>query len=109
MNILEEKLSELLRNGKDWEKKATSMPGIYVMRLPAYKNLPARLSVELKPIDAEGKPTTKRGVLIKTINELNNFKSILNDEKLANLISNIQSVNPKIVRKENEEEDIIEI
>lgn len=110
---MEAKLSEFLRNGKDWEKKATSIPGIFIMKMPAYKSppfvAPSRLCVELNPVDAEGRPTKKRGILLKSISELNNYKSILNDEKLGNLITNIESINPRITKREDEKEDIIEI
>ena len=110
---MEAKLSEFLQNGRDWEKKATSIPGIFIVKMPAYKSAPfvapSRLSVELNPVDAEGRPTKKRGILLKSISELNNYKSILNDEKLANLITNIESINPRITKREDEKEDIIEI
>ena len=110
---MEAKLSEFLRNGRDWEKKATSIPGIFIMKMPAYKSTPfvapSRLCVELNPVDAEGRPTKKRGILLKSISELNNYKSILNDEKLANLITNIESINPRITKRQDEKEDIIEI
>lgn len=110
---MEAKLSEFLRIGRDWEKKATSIPGIFIMKMPPYKSAPfvapSRLCVELNPVDAEGRPIKKRGILLKSISELNNYKSILNDEKLANLITNIESINPRITKREDEKEDIIEI
>ncbi len=106
---MEAKLSDFLENGRDWEKKATSIPGIFIMKMPAYKSAPSRLAVELNPVDMEGRPTKKRGIILKSISELNNYRSILNDEKLANLITNIESINPDMMRKENEKEDIIEI
>ena len=110
---MEAKLSEFLRNGKDWEKKATSIPGIFIMKMPAYKSAPfvapSRLCIELNPVDAEGRPTKKRGIILKSMSELSNYKSILNNEKLENLITNIESINPKIMKREEEKEDIIEI
>ncbi len=83
------------------------------MKMPAFKSAsfiaPSRLCVELNPVDSEGKPTKKRGIILKSISELNNYKSILNDEKLSNLITNIESINPSMIRKEDKKEDIIEI
>ncbi len=106
---MESKLSDFLNSGKDWEKKATSIPGIFVMKMPPFRNMPDRLAVELNPVNSEGRPTRKRGIIINSFEELNNFKTILNDEKLINLLRNIDSINPKMMKREDIREDVIEI
>ena len=50
---MEAKLSEFLKDGKDWERRSTSMPGVFVLKMPAYKGAPIRLAVELNPVDSE--------------------------------------------------------
>jgi len=60
----EGKLSMFLKTGSDWGKLKTSVPGIFILKMPAYKNSPARLAVELNPVDGSGSPTKKRGIVL---------------------------------------------
>ena len=52
----EEKLADFLRSGKDWSRLATTVPGVFVLKLPAYKGSPSRLAVELNLVKETGKP-----------------------------------------------------
>lgn len=109
MLSLEAKLSEFLNSGKDWERKVTSMSGVFVLKMPAYKSAPTRLAVELNPVDSEGRPTKKRGVIVRSSKELAEYNKILGDEKLAKLLKNLDSINPKPATKEEKKPDIIEL
>ena len=106
---MEAKLSDFRKSGKDWERKATSISGVFVLKMPAYKSAPTRLAVELNPVDSEGRPTKKKGVILRSSEELIYYNKILNDERLANLLKNIDSVNPKRAEKEEKKPDIIEL
>jgi hypothetical protein len=57
----ESKLSLFLKTGPDWGKLKTSVPGIFVLKMSAYKNSPARLAVELNPVDASGLADQEEG------------------------------------------------
>lgn len=70
MSSSEGKLSLFLRTGSDWGKLKTSVPGIFILKMPAYKNSPARLAVELNPVDGSGSPTKKRGIVLRSREEL---------------------------------------
>ncbi len=108
----DEKLQEFLRNGKDWERRATTVPGIFVLRLPADSRRPASLAVELNPVDELGKPTKKRGLVLRSSGELEEFRKLINDEKLTTLIGKIDEVNPRknaARRKREAEEEVFEI
>jgi hypothetical protein len=106
---LESKLADFLKSGKDWERKSTTVPGVFVLRMPPFKGIPARLAVELNPVDNAGRPTRKRGVLLRSSNELAEYRKLLEDEKLASLLKNIDVLSPKPVKKEELTPDIIEI
>ena len=106
----EERLSEFLRTGNDWEKLKTSIPGVFVQRLPPYRSSPARLAVEVNPVDSAGNPTKRRGVLVRYMDEYEAFKEIMNDEKLPKLLELLDAVNPGSgQRSSKKSEDIIEI
>ena len=108
----EEKLLELLRDGKDWERRATTVPGIFVLRIPGDGRRPASLAVELNPVDELGKPTKKRGLVLRSGVELEEFRKLINDEKLTTLMGKIDEVNPRgsaTRRKREGEGEVFEI
>lgn len=105
----EEKLSEFLETGKDWGKVKTTVPGVFVMKMPRTKNKEPSLSVEVNPVDVGGNPTKRRGLIIRSIEELLDFKEILNNEKLENLLEMLEDVNPQSVKPGKTSKDVIEI
>jgi hypothetical protein len=90
----EEKLEEFLETGKDWAKVKTSVPGVFVMKMPGSKNREPSLSVEVNPVDASGSPTKRRGLIIRSVDELLEFRNILGNEKVENLLEMLEDVNP---------------
>ncbi|MEM3390187.1 hypothetical protein [Thermofilum sp.] len=95
MSSAEEKLANFLKSGQDWSRVRTAIPGVFVIRMPAYKNSPARLAVEINPVDSAGNPVKKRGLIIRSMQELEEFKNVLGNEKLPVLIRSMEKVNPK--------------
>jgi hypothetical protein len=106
---LKAKLADFLKSGKDWERKPTSVAGVFVLKMPPFKGSPARLAVELNPTDEAGRPTRKRGVLLRSYTELAEYKKLIEDDKLTSLLKSIDSLSPKPVKKEEREPEIIEI
>ncbi len=92
---LDERLSQLIKDAKDWERMATSVSGVFLLKLPSYKIRSASVAIEINPVDASGLPTKKRGVVIRSASELNEINSILTNPKLAVLARSIDTVNPK--------------
>ena len=106
----EEKLEDFLRTGNDWEKLKTSVPGVFIQKLPPYRSSPARLAVEINPVDASGNPTKRRGLLLRYTDEYEAFKEILTDEKLPRLLEMLERVNPGQGRGAKKKgDDVIEI
>ena len=106
----EEKLTDFLETGKDWGKMRTSVSGVFVVKMPAYRSSPTRLAVEINPVDASGNPTKRRGLFIRSIDELESFKEILNEEKLSTLLGMLDSVNPRVEGQgRGKGEDFIEL
>ena len=106
----EEKLEEFLRTGGDWERLRTSVPGVFIQKLPPYKSSPERLAVEINPVDSSGNPTKRRGLLIRSLDEFEAFREIIVDEKLPKLLEMLDAVNPATGRGgRRKDEDVIEI
>ena len=106
---LESKLADFLKSGKDWERKPTTVPGVFVLKMPPFRGSPARLAVELNPVDDLGRPTKKRGVLLRSSEELAEYKKLLEDGRLVSLLKNVDALSPRAVKKEEPKPDIIEI
>lgn len=106
----EEKLAGFLKTGKDWAKLGTSVPGVFVLKLPAYRGSPTRLAVELNPVDENGKPKKRRGLVLRSGAELEDFRELFQYEKISKLLGILDSVNPKVeVRRRKKEEEVIEL
>ncbi len=106
---METRLADFLKSGKDWERKSTSVPGVSVLRMPPFRGSPARLSVELNPVDSSGRPRKRRGVILRSSEELAEYKKLIGDEKVASLLKNIDELTPKSAKKEESTSDILEI
>jgi len=106
----EERLEEFLRTGNDWEKLKTSVPGVFVQKLPPYRSSPSRLAIEVNPVDASGNTTKRRGLLIRFTDEYDAFKEILSDDKFPKLLEMLDKVNPGSGRRATKlDGDVLEI
>lgn len=92
---VDERLEQFLKEAKDWEKRATSIPGLFLLKLPGLKGSPPSISIEINPVDASGSPTKKRGVAIRSATELKWIKDILSNPKAAELVEKIDKINPQ--------------
>lgn len=109
-NVSEEKLTEFLKTGKDWSRLKTTVSGVFVLKLPPYKSSPTRLAVELNPVDEAGNPKKRRGLVLRSSTELDEFKELFQPEKLSKLLSLVDSVNPLVkAAKKEKEEGVIEL
>jgi len=78
----------------------TTVPGIFPLKLPKYKMVPPRVVVELNPVDDFGRPTRRRGVAIRSYEELRKYRDMINNERLDRLLKVIDTVNPSVSREE---------
>lgn len=102
-------LKTILDEGEDWATYATSVPGVYVQKLPKTKRLPARLSVNLNPVGSNGMPTKKRGYTIRSLAELVSIRQVANSPKIDTLLGMLTDATGGVVQPTDEEQTIIEI
>jgi hypothetical protein len=108
--LSEEKLAEFLKNGKDWSRLRTTVQGVFVLKLPAYKGSPSRLAVELNPVGEDGSPKKRRGLVLRSAAELEEYRELFQYEKLSKLIGILEKINPKVeAEKRRRGEEIIEL
>ena len=90
-----ERLRQFLNEGRNWERKAINITGVFLFRLPATKGRPASLALEINPVDTYGSVTKKRGLVIRSASELDEINRLLGHLKVGELSKKIDAVNPK--------------
>ncbi len=95
MSDIQAQLKEHLKNAKDWEKMATPVPGVNVVKIPATKTRPSMLHLEVNPVNTNGMPMKRKGLFVSSKEMLIKFGEALNDDKVFQLISELEKVNPK--------------
>ncbi|MPZ07659.1 MAG: hypothetical protein GEU26_14785 [Nitrososphaeraceae archaeon] len=95
---VDERLTLFLEDARDWEKRATSIPDLFLLKLPGLKGNPPSIAIEINPVDTSGLPTKKRGVVIRSAAELEWIRDILSNSKAVELVQRMDKVNPQ--RKE---------
>jgi len=90
----EDRLDSFLKTGEDWARLKTSIPGIFLLKMPPYKSSPARIAVELNPVDGSGRPSKKRGLILRFKNELKQYMELVQFDKLDPLLDRVERVNP---------------
>ena len=94
--MVNERLAQFLKSAKDWERKATNIPGVFLLKLPTFKGRPSLVAIEINPVDSTGAVTKKRGIVIKSRSEYDQINNILTNDKISELASSIDEVNPEI-------------
>ncbi|MCY3412215.1 MAG: hypothetical protein INQ03_11330 [Candidatus Heimdallarchaeota archaeon] len=92
------KLKEFLDSADDWAKLEAGN-GVYVIKMPGKGRFKTKLGIEIVPINDEGKPTKKKGLLITSAEQLNSFISIFSDATLPVLMENLENINETIEQK----------
>jgi hypothetical protein len=105
----EDRLSQFLKTGPDWGRMKTSVAGLFILKLPAYRNTPARIAVELNPVDDSGSPTKKRGLVIRSSQDLAEYLNLLQYDKLPQLLVAVDKVNPPLKKAGRSGEEVLEI
>lgn len=91
---MEQGIADFLENGKDWARQRTSVPGIFLQKVPAWKGRPDRIAVEINPADEAGSPTKKNGVRLFMLDEYEVLDKLMSYEGLPKLLEAIAKVNP---------------
>src|SRR5215831_2934580 len=92
---VEDRLTGFLKDARAWERKATNIPGVFLLKLPSSRTRQAAIAIEINPVDFAGSATKKRGIVVRSASELDEFNRILSNQKLVELTRNMDQVNPK--------------
>jgi len=113
---MQERLSQFLKDSSDWERKSTSVQGVFLLKLPGSKvgTWKECIAIEINPVNpSTGFPTKKRGIVIRSASELEQVTHILGNAKLSELAKKMDGVNPSDLKNKAKsnagDSDIIEI
>ena len=88
------RLTDFLKDGNDWERKQTNVPGVFLLKLPAFRSRPACIAIEIDALGQGGGGNRGRGLIIRAKEELEHLSNILNNDKVIELASAVEKVNP---------------
>ena len=89
-------MREILERGGDWQRiPVKGLPGVFVVKAPAKGSKPVTLMVELIPLNEAGMPSRRRGLFLKTLKDLEDYRKLLGDSRLDELLKVIEKINPK--------------
>ena len=106
---LEEKIKQVVKESHDWEKIPTTIKGIFLVKVPGRGDKGPTVLIELNPADESGAPSKRRGLYIKSYNELLEFQKMINNEKLTELAKTISQLYPTQERKRVSKRKVVEI
>jgi hypothetical protein len=106
---ISENLRIFLESAEDWERKATTISGVSIIRLPATRNRQASLAIEVNPLDANGRPMKKKGIMVMGREEVTAFAEIFTSDKLMTLIDAMEAVTPEKKMQKKGQRDVLEI
>ena len=88
-------LRDHLKNGADWEKIETDVPGVFIVKIPGTKNRSGRLMVEINPVDSTtGMPKKRKGLFVADFEMYLQFREALEDDRVAKVIKTLNEINP---------------
>ena len=96
-------LTHLLEVMSDWEKRPTNVPGVKIMKIPSKSDIPARLSIEINPVDQLGKHIKKKGgkLTLTNLELFEKYQELFTDPKIHELMREIehlrQELQPELV------------
>ena len=96
---MEDSLRDMLKHGRKFERLRIDETGLFIRKIPRYKDEPAYLAVEINPIGQSGNPMYKVGALIRNQNELDAIRAILSKKEVDEILQAVEKVNPHQVEE----------
>ncbi len=103
---LAEGIRKAMENADDWEKKRTSIAGIFLVRMPE-KDL--RVMLMFNPPDSEGNPTRKKGLFFADKETVDAARVAFPNPSLNALVEAVEKVNERAGKKPSDESEVFEV
>ena len=100
-----EELKKMFEHAEDWETKKTSIPGIFIAKMPKKDEL----RLYFNPPDEEGKPSKRKGFYFITNEEVDAARKAFNDGKVNDLVEVVKKYNGHAQRKTNGDDEVFSL
>ena len=90
---MEASLRDMLKHGRKFERMRIGEDGLFVRKIPKYKDEPAYIALEVNPSDEGGSPMERIGIIIRSKEQLDGIRELLATEAVEELIKAIEEVN----------------
>jgi len=92
---VDNRLTDFLNEGKDWARKQTNLPGVFLLKSPAFRSRPTCIAIEIDAVgQGGGGGNRRRGLIIRSKEDIDKLSNILNNDKVVELASAVEKVNP---------------
>jgi len=101
-------LQKTMGGASEWEKKRTSVPGVFLVRLPGPK---LRVMLEFNPPGADGAPTKRKGLYFGDARTLEAARKAFPDPRMDDLVAAVEALAEKAEAgaKAKGNEDVFEV
>ena len=108
---VDNRLTDFLKEGNDWERKQTNIPGVFLLKLPAFRSRPACIAIEIDVMgQGGGGGNRRRGLIIRTKEDIEHLSNILNNDKVIELAYAVENLNPfQTCTSSNVDSELVEI
>lgn len=106
---LAKSIESTLSRAAEWEKKKTSIPGVFLVRLPGEK---LRVMLEFNPPDSSGTPSKRKGLYFDSRATLEAARRAFPDPRMDDLVAAVESLcqrAPAERRTKSAPEEVIEV
>lgn len=99
-------IRKIMKNAREWEMKKTSIPGIFLVRLPSKE---FRVKLVFNPIDEAGNPRKRKGFYFGDIETVKSARAAFLDDRLESLVTAIESITGETTKKGPGEEEMLNL
>ena len=103
---LTEDLRKAMEHAEDWERRKTSIPGIFLVKMPD-KDL--RVMLMFNPPDDTGNPRKKKGLFFDDADTVEAAREAFPDERLDDLLAAVEKLNVASGKRPADDGDVFQV
>jgi hypothetical protein len=103
---LEQEIRKMMKDAPEWEMRKTSIPGIFVVRLPSKE---FNVKLVFNPVDKDGNPRKRKGFYFNDIESVKSARAAFLDDRLESLVKAIESITKVSDKKSTGSDDVLKL